>query len=528
MVRPRLLLGHRGLGRRRRRGGPAQPKVITGRPGQPATSSGQAADSEGSASAGESFRPSCLRCRRPLEHCLCPSLPAMATRCRVVLLMHPHEFKKRKSNTGILTCLHLANSEYIFAMDMDNHPRVRSLIDDPANYCLVLYPGPAAIDISATDFTASQLPGFNPERRLVLFLVDAVNITPEDEEFARQLRKYSAKLVLVVNKADGPERDAAAWSHAGWGYKDMVFVSAEHGRNIGELEELIVSRLDWSKVESAVDEHVDIRIAIMGKPNVGKSTLLNKLLGEEKSIVCDMPGTTRDVVEGHFERKGRPFTVLDTAGIRRKGKVTENVEYYSVNRAIKTLDRADVVILMIDAVEGLSEQDKKIVKLATDKGRAVVFTLNKWDKMPDVKNTFEASRDKLRFFFGQMAYAPVLQLAARDGVGLDKLLNMCVALFDELNRRIETSRLNKAVHEWVEQNPPPASTAGRFKLRYAVQTAVNPVSFSFFITKPDAIAETYISFLKNKLRSELGFAHIPLDLQIKASRKRFEDLEKKD
>ncbi|HAP43296.1 MAG: ribosome biogenesis GTPase Der [Spirochaetes bacterium GWD1_61_31] len=363
---------------------------------------------------------------------------------------------------------------------------------------------------------------------LVLFLVDAVNITPEDEEFARQLRKYSAKLVLVVNKADGPERDAAAWSHAGWGYKDMVFVSAEHGRNIGELEELIVSRLDWSKVESAVDEHVDIRIAIMGKPNVGKSTLLNKLLGEEKSIVCDMPGTTRDVVEGHFERKGRPFTVLDTAGIRRKGKVTENVEYYSVNRAIKTLDRADVVILMIDAVEGLSEQDKKIVKLATDKGRAVVFTLNKWDKMPDVKNTFEASRDKLRFFFGQMAYAPVLQLAARDGVGLDKLLNMCVALFDELNRRIETSRLNKAVHEWVEQNPPPASTAGRFKLRYAVQTAVNPVSFSFFITKPDAIAETYISFLKNKLRSELGFAHIPLDLQIKASRKRFEDLEKKD
>jgi len=147
--------------------------VITGRPGQPATSSGQAADSEGSASAGESFRPSCLRCRRPLEHCLCPSLPAMATRCRVVLLMHPHEFKKRKSNTGILTCLHLANSEYIFAMDMDNHPRVRSLIDDPANYCLVLYPGPAAIDISATDFTASQLPGFNPERRLVLFLVDA-------------------------------------------------------------------------------------------------------------------------------------------------------------------------------------------------------------------------------------------------------------------------------------------------------------------------------------------------------------------
>jgi GTP-binding protein len=365
------------------------------------------------------------------------------------------------------------------------------------------------------------------EADLVLFLVDAVNITPEDEEFARQLRRYTNKTIMVVNKADGPERDAAAWHHAGWGYKDMIFVSAEHGRNIGELEELLVSRLDWSKAESTSDEHSDIRIAIMGKPNVGKSTLLNYLLGEERSIVCDMPGTTRDVVEGHFERKGRQFTVLDTAGIRRKGKVTENIEYYSVNRAIKTLDRADVVILMIDAVEGLSEQDKKIVKLATDKGRAVIFTLNKWDQMPDVKNTFEASRDKLRYFFGQMAYAPVVPLSAKSGEGIEKLVNLCVSSFDQLNRRIETSRLNKAVRDWVDHNPPPASHVGRFKLRYAVQTGINPVQFSFFITKPDAINDTYISFLKNKLRSELGFQQVPIDIQIKASRKRFEDLEKK-
>lgn len=365
------------------------------------------------------------------------------------------------------------------------------------------------------------------EADLVLFLVDCMNITPEDEEFAVQLRKYTEKTILVVNKADGPERDAAAWNHAGWGYKKMIFVSAEHGRNIGELEDLIVENLDWSKAECTSDEHTDIRIAIMGKPNVGKSTLLNHLLGEERSIVCDMPGTTRDVVEGHFERKGRQFTILDTAGIRRKGKVTENVEYYSVNRAIKTLDRADIVILMIDAVEGLSEQDKKIVKLATDKGRAVLFTLNKWDKMPTVKNTFEASKDKLRYFFGQMAYAPVLPLAAKEGEGVDKLLNTCVSLFDQLTRRIETSRLNKAVREWVDQNPPPASHGGRFKLRYAVQTGTNPVVFSFFITKPDAINDTYISFLKNKIRSELGFQNVPLQLDMKASRKRFEDLEKK-
>ncbi len=361
---------------------------------------------------------------------------------------------------------------------------------------------------------------------LVLFLVDAVNITPEDEEFASRLRRYSAKTIVVVNKADSPERDARAWSHASWGYKDMVFVSAEHGRNIDELAELIVSRLDWSGAAPEDETHQDIRVAIMGKPNVGKSTLLNKLLGAERSIVSDIPGTTRDVVEGHFEWKGRSFTLLDTAGIRRKAKVTEDVEYYSVNRSIKTLERADVVVLMIDAQEGLSDQDKKIVKLATDKGRAVLFALNKWDQMPKVKNSFEASRDKLQYFFAQMAYAPVIALSARDGEGVDKLLKTVVSLFDQLNTRIETSRLNRAVREWIESTPPPASPRARFKLRYAVQTGVNPVSFAIFATRPELVAESYRSYLKNRIRADLGFANVPLELELRASRKRFEDLEK--
>jgi len=361
---------------------------------------------------------------------------------------------------------------------------------------------------------------------LVLFLLDAVDITPEDEEFAAKLRRYASKTIVVVNKADSPERDSRAWNHASWGYKDMVFVSAEHGRNIDELSELIVSRLDWSKTESAAEEHEDIRVAIMGKPNVGKSTLLNRLLGEDRSIVSDMPGTTRDVVEGRFTWKDRAFTVLDTAGMRRKAKVTEDVEYYSVNRAVKTLDRADVVILMIDAVEGLSDQDKKIVKLATDKGRGVIFALNKWDAMPKIKNTFEASKDKLQYFFAQMAYAPVLPLSARDGEGVDKLLKTVIDVFDQLNTRIETSRLNKAVKDWVEGSPPPASPRARFKLRYAVQTGANPVSFALFATRPELVGESYRSYLKNRIRSDLGFKNVPIDIEFRASRKRFEDLEK--
>ena len=361
---------------------------------------------------------------------------------------------------------------------------------------------------------------------LVLFLLDAVDITPEDEEFASMLRRYAGKTVLVVNKADSPERDAAAWAHASWGYKDMVFISAEHGRNIDELAALIVSRLDWSGAKAEDEEHDDVRLAIMGKPNVGKTTLLNKLLGEERSIVSDMPGTTRDVVEGRFEWNGRAFTVLDTAGMRRKAKVTEAVEYYSVNRAVKTLDRADVVVLMIDASEGLSDQDKKIVKLATDKGRAVLFALNKWDEMPKIKNAFEAARDKLQYFFAQMAYAPVLPLSAKRGEGVDKLLKTAVELFDQLNTRVETSRLNKAVREWVESTPPPAHPRARFKLRYAVQTGVNPVSFAIFATKPEIVGDSYRSYLKNRIRSDLGFKNVPIELELRASRKRFEDLEK--
>jgi len=361
---------------------------------------------------------------------------------------------------------------------------------------------------------------------LVLFLLDCVNITPEDEEFAAMLRRYSDKVVVVVNKADSPERDARAWSHASWGYKDMVFVSAEHGRNIDQLEELIVSRMDWSRAEPEDETHDDIRVAIMGKPNVGKSTLLNRLLGAERSIVSDVPGTTRDVVEGRFVWKGRTFTVLDTAGMRRKAKVTEDVEYYSVNRAIRTLDRADVVVLMIDAVEGLSDQDKKIVRLATDKGRGVVFALNKWDQMPTIKNTFEASRDKLQFFFAQMAYAPVLPLSAKEGEGVEKLLKTVADLFDQLNTKIETSRLNKAVHDWIDSSPPPASPRARFKLRYAVQTGVNPVSFAIFATRPELVGESYRSYLRNKIRTNLGFKSVPVEVELRASRKRFEDLDK--
>ncbi|HOX31594.1 MAG TPA: ribosome biogenesis GTPase Der [Spirochaetales bacterium] len=353
---------------------------------------------------------------------------------------------------------------------------------------------------------------------LIVFLLDAAQRSPEDQAFSELLRKWSPKVLLVVNKADSPERDQLAWANAERGYGHAIFVSAEHGRNVDELEQALLDRLDFSKVVEVEEGREPIRLAIMGKPNTGKSTLLNRLLGSERSIVSEVAGTTRDVVEGRFEWKGRQVVVLDTAGIRRKKKVTEAVEYYSVNRAIRVVDESDVVVLMIDAREGLTEQDKKITAFASEKGRAVVFALNKWDEMPDLKNSFEAARDKLRYFFGQMAWAPVLPLSAKEGTGLDKLMNTVVNLHAQLNKRIETSRLNKAFADWVESTPPPVGTRTRFKVRYAVQTSVNPQKFTVFVTRPDAVADSYLSFLRNKIRGDLGLDKIPVILELKASR----------
>lgn len=354
---------------------------------------------------------------------------------------------------------------------------------------------------------------------LIVLLMDITTITGEDEHFVDLLRPYSAKVLLAVNKADSPERDAMAYNFLSYGFPSMVFISAEHGRNIDELEERIVERLDFSKTEEFEDEHADVRLAIIGKPNTGKSTLMNRLLGEEKSLVSEVAGTTRDVVEGRFAHSGHEFTVLDTAGIRRKAKVRDDVEYYSVNRAVKTVEDCDVVVLMIDAREGLTDQDKKIAGLAMDRGRGIVVALNKWDQMPDVKNSLQALTDKIHYFFGQLAFAPVLPLSAKTGFGVDELLKASVKLFNQLNKRIETGALNQAVKDWMEHTPPPVGRATHFKLRYATQISANPVKFVFFVSRPKAVSDSYLAFLRNRIRKDLGFSAIPILISIRGPQK---------
>jgi len=356
---------------------------------------------------------------------------------------------------------------------------------------------------------------------LIVLLLEAGEITSEDEEFIRILRPYRERLIVAVNKTEGGRREADAWNLLSYGFDKVFMISAEHGDNIGDLTEEIIKRIDFSEtVEEEDNEHRPIHITILGKPNTGKSTLSNRLTSSNASIVSDIPGTTRDVIEGSFRWKSRDFTILDTAGIRRRTKVNENIEYYSVNRAIKTIDEADIVILLIDSEEGLSEQDKKITALAHNKGRGIIMALNKWDTAPKVKNAFEAARDRIRFLFGKMEFAPVLPISAKDGTGIDKLLNTVITMYSQLNTQVETSRLNQHLQRWLEQNPPPSGPQTRFSVKYAVQSSANPVEFIFFVSRPKAVSEAYVSYLRNRIRKDLGFSFVPVEVKLRASSKK--------
>ena len=261
-----------------------------------------------------------------------------------------------------------------------------------------------------------------------------------------------------------------------------------------------------------------IRIALLGKPNTGKSTLSNRLTSSSASLVSCEPGTTRDVIEGEFRYKERRFCTLDTAGLRRASRIDDSIEYYASRRAQDALENADIVFLLIDAVEGFSEQDKKIAALAAERGRGLIFALNKWDLMPPVKNTFNAVQDRIRFLFPRMAYAPLLPISAATGEGVEKLLDTASLLFAQLNRRIETSAFNAFLERWQTEYPPPSGPATRFKIKYGLQTGENPLIFKVFVSRPQAWTESYHSYICNRLRRDAGFSIAPVRLEIAPSR----------
>lgn len=353
----------------------------------------------------------------------------------------------------------------------------------------------------------------------ILLLLDATELTAEDEELIQHLRPYTDKMIVAVNKTEGGKNEHLAYNYLQYGFRDVILISASHGDNLQQLQERMVDGLDFSRVTEGTDESRPIRIAILGKPNTGKSTLSNALTHTEASIVSDYAGTTRDVVEGSFRYNGHDIQILDTAGIRRKAKVKENVEYYSVNRAIKTLDECDIAFIMIDSKEGFADQDKKITAQAFARGRGVIFVLNKWDLMDDQSNkAIRAAQNWIQTMFGQMNWAPILTLSAKNKDGIKALMNKTLEIYEQLNRKVDTAPLNMALKDWLFKYPPPATKSIHFKIRYMTQTSINPVNFLLFATRPDNVPESYVSYLKNRIREDLGFDQIPVQLEMKASR----------
>ncbi len=356
------------------------------------------------------------------------------------------------------------------------------------------------------------------EADLILFVLDVMDVTPEDEAFIELLRPHEEKVVVVANKVDTVEKENEVWNLYSYGFTNVLGVSAEHNRNIYDLEDIIVSRLEFVDIEGKeLPNQPDIKITILGKPNAGKSTLANALTKSGNSMVSEIAGTTRDVISGHFEYEDYDFQILDTAGIRRKSRVAEDVEYYSVNRAIKSIADSDVVYLLIDVEEGLTDQDKKIATQIIKHGKGVILVLNKWDVMKELGNDFNAVEDRVRFLFPVLSFAPVLNISALKKRGFRQLLKTTVDIYKELEKRVDTNQLNEGLAEWQDFNPTPIVKGKSVKCRYLTQVSVAPLKFVLFVNREKSFPDFYKRYVLNQIRKEFGYKNVPITLDVKES-----------
>ena len=353
------------------------------------------------------------------------------------------------------------------------------------------------------------------EADVILFLVDGrAGLTAQDEEVAHVLRRTKKPIVLGVNKIDSPQREVDIYDFYNLGLGDPIPLSASNLMNIGDLLDAVVA----SFPENIEDEHDDdeIRIAVIGRPNVGKSSIVNKILGEERVIVSDVPGTTRDAIDTHFMENDIKYTLIDTAGMRRRGKVEEPVERYSVIRSLRAIDRSDVVLLIINAAEGITEQDKKIAGYAHESGRGVVIVVNKWDIYPekDDKSTLRFTED-LRDEIGFLQYAPVLYASALTGQRVSRVTALVKYVAEQQSMRIKTSILNELIRDAISVNPPPMHRGRQLKILFMTQVDIRPPKFILFVNDPELMHFSYLRFIENKLREHFGFEGTPLRLIVR-------------
>ncbi|WP_026689467.1 ribosome biogenesis GTPase Der [Alteribacter aurantiacus] len=350
------------------------------------------------------------------------------------------------------------------------------------------------------------------EADVIIFVVNGRDgITAADEEVSQLLFRSKKPIVLGVNKMDDPTLHEKMYEFYSLGIGDPVAISGSHGLGLGDLLDEVTGRFE-NIIEDDYDEET-VRISLIGRPNVGKSSLVNAMLGEERVIVSDIPGTTRDAIDTPFERDGKDYVIIDTAGMRKKGKVYETTEKYSVIRAMRAIERSDVVLMVINAEEGLIEQDKRIAGYAHEEGRAIIIVVNKWDVVEKDDKTLREFEQKIRDEFLFMDYAPILFVSAKTKQRLHKVLPLVELVSESHNQRVPTNVLNDLIVDAVTMNPTPTDHGGRrLRINYATQVAVAPPTFVLFVNDPELLHFSYRRYLENKVRDTFDFTGTPINI----------------
>ena len=343
-------------------------------------------------------------------------------------------------------------------------------------------------------------------------------VTANDHEVAQMLLKAKKKIVLAVNKVDNlgdPPMEFYEFYNLGLG--DPIAISSANALGLGDLLDEVTAKFPEDADTSADDD--EIKVAVIGRPNAGKSSLINKLMGEERVIVSDIAGTTRDAIDTHYEKDGDKFLFIDTAGIRRKSKVNEAIEKFSVLRSYAAVDRSDVCVIMIDGTEGIAEQDTKIAGYADEQGKACIFVINKWDIVKKDDKTMNEFKYKIRETFAFMSYASMMFTSAKTGRNIPALIDEIKKVNEQHKRRITTGRLNDVINEAVNKQQPPSDKGKRLRIYYGTQASVAPPTFVLFVNDKDLFHFSYKRFIENQIRENFGFDGTPIRLIIRERKK---------
>ncbi|MCM0648743.1 ribosome biogenesis GTPase Der [Clostridium swellfunianum] len=349
---------------------------------------------------------------------------------------------------------------------------------------------------------------------VIVFIVDGKEgLTGADAEVAQMLRKSKKPIVLVVNKVDSLKEEDNAYEFYNLGIGDPITISSSQGLGLGDMLDRVVSYFPEDDSSSEEDEY--IKIAMVGKPNVGKSSLINKLLGEERVIVSDIPGTTRDAIDSVLETDIGKFLLIDTAGLRRKSKIKEELERYSAVRTLAAIERADICILMIDATEGVSDQDEKIIGYAHEQGKAIMVIVNKWDLIEKDDKTMDTFKKNLQYNLSFIDYAPYLFISAKTGQRVHKVLEVAKECYGNFSKRVSTGLLNDVINKAVLMKEPPIVGLKRLKIYYVTQAETKPPLFIFFINDYQTLHFSYERYLVNQLRENFDFKGTTIKLQFR-------------